>query len=217
MTVTRLRLPLAPRILLVLTACALLLLVAWAVWSRPVEGGLGACGPVASGAIVESEKFTPPGGKLTHGIVYGMKDILLDPMPLVPGEARVPGNAIDGSQLIGAILGPDGEVYQYFFPRAVTDDVTTDTFPAEGGIRYERVPARGVSFADQLAEQVAERAVRIEVGPYLATLTWADPSDNGTRTHNLYWSDGTYNYALVADRPASTLVNIGRGLVCKGV
>lgn len=31
---------------------------------------------------------------------------------------------------------------------------------------------------------------------------------------NLYWSDGTYRYAVIANRSAEELLRIGRGLVC---
>jgi hypothetical protein len=88
-------------------------------------------------------------------------------------------------------------------------------FLANGGIVYERQPlADGESFAAYLLATRGERAIPVEVGSHRAALVWADPFPNGLRTHNLYWSDGTFNYSLIADRPAEALVTIGRGLVC---
>ncbi|MBA2338070.1 MAG: hypothetical protein H0V96_10005 [Acidimicrobiia bacterium] len=45
-------------------------------------------------------------------------------------------------------------------------------------------------------------------------VVWADPDPTGTRTHNLYWSDGAFNYALIAERSAEEILTLGRSLVC---
>lgn len=56
----------------------------------------------------------------------------------------------------------------------------------------------------------------ISVGPHAGMLTWGDPDANGTRLHCLSWSDGLFNYRLMANQPAEDLLTLGRSLVCTG-
>ncbi|MGI8822088.1 MAG: hypothetical protein ACR2JP_02075 [Acidimicrobiia bacterium] len=62
----------------------------------------------------------------------------------------------------------------------------------------------------------ADRGVAVEVGSHEGMVVWADPDRTGTRTHNLYWSDGAFNYALIAERSAEEILALGRSLVCAG-
>jgi hypothetical protein len=59
-----------------------------------------------------------------------------------------------------------------------------------------------------------DRVVAVDVGLYSGGLVWADPGLDGTRTHNLYWSDAKFEYGLIAVRPPEVIVNLARGLVC---
>jgi len=130
-------------------------------------------------------------------------------------DADVASNAIDGQSLRWALVGEAGEVYRYFLSEPIPSQLTREEFMAKGGIEFDRDPvADGPSFAEYLIEVLGERAVRVAVADYTGALTWADPDINGLRTHNLYWSDGKYNYSLIADRSAAELVNLGRGLSC---
>ena len=92
--------------------------------------------------------------------------------------------------------------------------MTPSDFLVAGGIQYDRDRLDGKPFPDVLLADIPERASPVQVGPYTAVLTWADPLANGVRSHNLYWSDGAFNYGLIADRSALDLVDLGRSLVC---
>lgn len=199
-----------------LIVSALLLLAIGVGINRLSAGGFAACDAIADGVISESQEFTPAAVMLSGLPPIPLELVVPVAMPQIPADAAVRGNAVDGLPLQWAMVGPNGEIYQYFFDRPLAADITTWTFPAEGGVQFERDLARGHSFAAYLLTELGERAVEIGIGPFTATLTWADPLPNGIRTHNLYWSDGTYNYTLIADRPPATLVNIARRVVCEG-
>jgi hypothetical protein len=105
-------------------------------------------------------------------------------------------------------------LYQYFLDRPIPPGMTLDAFWTAGGIHLGRDPAEGGDFVGFLLEELGERAIAVEIGPYRGALTWADPTLDGTRTHNLYWSDGEYNFQLIGVRSAVDLANLGRAMVC---
>jgi hypothetical protein len=132
----------------------------------------------------------------------------------VPSDARV--DSIDGLPLRWASVSGNGEVYQYFLDTDIDPKLTIPEFIAAAGIELDRDPtSNGESFASFVLSTFGERAVKIELGNYEAALVWADPEINGIRTHHLYWSDGVYNYSLIADRSPEQLVTLGRDLVCE--
>ena len=69
-------------------------------------------------------------------------------------------------------------------------------------------------FAAYLLTTLGDRATPVYVGEHKGAMVWADPDSHGIRTHNLYWSDGTSNYAVIADLSAEATLNLGRVLVC---
>jgi hypothetical protein len=71
-----------------------------------------------------------------------------------------------------------------------------------------------MSFATYLTITFPARTTPVKVGSFDGALTWADPDANGVRTHNLYWSDGKFNYSLIVNRSADATLALGRGLVC---
>ena len=88
-------------------------------------------------------------------------------------------------------------------------------FISGGGIQVHKEPVIDEApFASYLLTTLGQRAVEVKVGDYQGALVWADPDSKGIRTHNLYWSDGEYNYALIADLSAQATLNMTRILVC---
>jgi hypothetical protein len=124
----------------------------------------------------------------------------------------VPTNELDGQPLWWA-TGAGDDTYLYFSQNA-SASTTLSGLLGGGGIVLERNRANDSAFVDYLLDQLGDRATPINIGQHRGVLTWADPDANGIRTHNLYWFDGAYIQALIADRPAWKLVNIGRDLVC---
>lgn len=170
------------------------------------------CATLREGQISESEKFTP--AEWQRGFNVGRLNPSGAGTPAIPTDALVPSNTLDGLPLQWAAAGEADTLYRYFLDRPHSADLTISTFLAAGGVEFDRDPARGESFAAYLLASEGERAVAVDLGPYQAALTWADPLENGVRPHDLYWSDGMFNYGLIADRSAVALVNLARGMVC---
>ena len=182
--------------------------------SRLSAGTPAGCASVAEGSIVESAKFTPYKNMRSH-LPPAPLNPQAAPIPDLAADTRVPANAIDGRSLQWAAVGKTGDAYQYFLDEPIAVDLTREDFMAMGGIEFDRDPQGDApTFAGSLLDLLGERAVQVAVGDHLGALTWADPDVNGLRTHNLYWSDGKYNYSLIANRSASELVNLGKGLAC---
>ena len=161
-------------------------------------------------AIAESARFTPYSGRLSH----------LPDSPLATGGGRAVDSSdrrMDGLALRWA--GGDGEhsSYEYFFDREFDGELTVPAFRAAGGIQLDREAHGGDPYtADDVIAQVGERAVQVQVGEFEGALVWADPESNGVRAHNLYWSDGTNNYTLIAVRDPRRMVQLAREFVCGG-
>ncbi|HET7685891.1 MAG TPA: hypothetical protein VFM19_05785 [Candidatus Limnocylindria bacterium] len=171
------------------------------------------CQAVVAGSVLESTTFTP---------WTDMRSRLLEP-PIRLGassvgaqtEVTIAGPSLDGLPLWWSVATESGEVYQYFAAQAVPDAVSTADFFGADGLLLERSPGADDAFIQYLLTELGERAVPVNVGGYQGALTWADPLSNGVRTHNLYWFDGAHTYALVGDRPAEALINLGRNLACR--
>lgn len=169
------------------------------------------CASAAPGSIKESAEFTPAAGQ--RGPV---------PVPLRQSQLPEAENAVDElvpdaelDQLPLRLALQNGDsLYRYFLDRPIPETMTPEDFWAAGGIQLEKDPWEGGDFAAFLLDELGDRAVPIEVGQYRAALTWADPTASGVRTHNLYWSDGASNYALITVRAPEAIVNLARELVC---
>jgi len=166
-------------------------------------------------SIVESKKFTPYEAMRSH-----LPDLPINPSaevaPPVPVEAQV--SSIDGLPLRWAIVGKTGSVYQYFLGTGIDSTLTLPDFYAAGGIVLDRDRTEndGEVFAEHLLATAGDRAVKVEIGDHTGALVWADPEVNGIRPHQLYWTDGEWNYILMADRSPEGLLTLGRELVCAG-
>jgi hypothetical protein len=182
--------------------------------ARLSAGSPAGCATIAENSIVESATFTPYEEMRSHLPPAPLNPEAV-PIPDLAADAEVPSNAMAGQSLRWAAVGEAGEVYQYFLNEPISKDVTREQFMAKGGIELDRDPVAGeLSFSEYLLDVLGQRTVRVAVGNYAGALTWADPDINGLRTHNLYWSDGKYNYSLIANRSAHELVNLGRARAC---
>jgi hypothetical protein len=170
------------------------------------------CDVVAPGSIVESAHFTPVEGTLTEPPDPPIT-MVGQPDTAVPADASV--ESIDGLPRRWAVISENGAAYQYFFTTELPVSLTVSEFYAAGGVQLDRDPVdNGESFAIYVLDSLGSRATRIEIGKHIGALVWADPLTNGVRPHYLYWSDGAWNYALMAKRPPVSLVNLARALVC---
>lgn len=163
--------------------------------------------------IVESNQFTPADGRLTSP-----QDPAINPAgeiaAHVPANARVP--SIDGFPLQHAVTNSNGAVYQYFYNAGIGRNLTVSEFLGTGGVQFDIDPTdNGESYPEYVLSTLGERAVRVEVGDYVGALTWADPDSNGIRPHYLVWSDGQYNYTLIADMEPEHVLTLARDLVCE--
>lgn len=181
-------------------------------------GGAGAserCTDVAEGAIVESVKFTPYAGRRDGPV--NQVAILPDGAQAdaeVPSQAAVRVTSLDGLARQHTIVGQNGEAYAYFLDEAL-NGLSRNEFISRGGIELDQDPrVTGTWFAANLIELHEGRALPVAVGAFDGALTWGDPDINGVRAHNVYWSDGQYEYALTADRSAASLVTLARSLAC---
>jgi hypothetical protein len=163
------------------------------------------------GPIAESTQFTPYEGR-GHSL---FEDIAITDA----GQAVESSESqMDGLPLRWQVGDDDRSYYQYFLETELDRQLTVPEFLAAGGIQLDRdLVADGNPYtaADVIA-QVGDRAVKIQIGDYKGALVWADPEINGARPHHLYWSDGTYDYALIAVRDPQRMVQLGRELVCGG-
>lgn len=200
------------RLLAWVTASVILAISLGAVVVSGAEPAAG-CAATAASSIQESSQFTPVEQRLTQPFDPPIT-VVGTAGTIVPEGVRV--SAIDGLPPQWAVVSSHGAVYQYFLATAL-DTLTVSEFRAAGGIELDRDPMdNGGDFSAYVLDSLGERATKVEVGSYTGALVWADPLINGLRPHYLYWSDATWNWALMADRTPEELVNLARDLVCSG-
>ncbi|MBA2338522.1 MAG: hypothetical protein H0V96_12350 [Acidimicrobiia bacterium] len=196
-----------------ITALAIVGLVGgWGYGSVRAEDG---CSPV-DGPIIESKEFTPA----------EMRRSSPPPVWLNPkSESAVGVQGFDGLQEIDSqplwwidTASADGLISEAaYYVNASAEPMLGSEFTRAGGVLLYRESVTDHGYTTTyIFERLGERAVQVEVGSYEAALVWADPSPAGTRTRNLYWSDGTFNYSLIAERSAEEILTLGRSVVCAG-
>ena len=159
---------------------------------------------------MESQQFAPVESRFTQPLDPSIKAVGQQAIP-VPQDAFVA--SIDGLPHQWAVVSTNGAVYQYFLATEIDDGLTVSEFRAAGGIELDRDPVdNGEDFSVYLLDTLGDRATKFEIGNRTGALVWADPLINGVRPHYLYWSDGMWNYALMADRSP----DVARDLVCGG-
>ena len=200
------------RVMTALAVTALSALAMVVFVAGPGSASARDCGPVAEGSIRDATAFTP------YSSTWAQPERAL-PVGKLPAAA-IPADlaslaVLDSLQVQYSMdLGGDGEVI-YFHDRPIAEGTVTSEFLGRGGIQLERYRMDGTTFYEVLLKEFPARAQPVKVGPFAGAMTWADPEANGVRTHNVYWADGTFNYALIADRSASSLLTLARVVACR--
>lgn len=171
------------------------------------------CAPLVAGTLVESAQFTPYEDRHSH-----LPEVALNGtggrMPAILADSLVPSNVLDDLPLRWAAVGVKGTLYRYFLAGEIGREMTYPEFLADGGIVLSREPGQGAPIVAVVLNQLGDRGVAVDVGQYPGALSWGDPESNGVRAHQILWSDGAFNYTLIADRTAEETVNLARGMVC---
>lgn len=175
------------------------------------------CSAATRADFVESTAFTP--GDLQR------RPIRI-PAPLnpagdalsLPTSSGVAPTSLGGLPLQFAIAR-ETRLKLYYLGRPVDKLMTPDDFFSAGGLRLEHEPrlqdSQFETFAEDLLQTAGDRALPVEIGPYQGALVWADPTPTSDlRTHNVYWSDGVDEYALVGVAEPDAIVNIARSIAC---
>jgi hypothetical protein len=138
----------------------------------------------------------------------------------LPDELRTAGDTLGGLSVVAAFANPVLDAASvYFLDRGLADTDTHETVLADGGVYLDRQLSGnpGENFAVVIANQARNRAVVVKLGTRDAALVWADPDRNGTRLHNLMWSDATHIYTLTALGSPERMVAMGRAVVCGAI
>jgi hypothetical protein len=200
---------LAPRVVLLGSGLILFFVVFRAL--PPEASAAAGCIPAEPGSIAESQAFNPASSS------RALPELPLDPSGLVATSftsSRAP-SSVDGRDVQFVVEMPTGDVYAYYATDALGPEMTPSEFFRAGGVLFQsEAITDGGTFAEAVAAVAGDRAVRVDVGAFGGVMTWADPSRMGVRTHNLYWSDGKSNFALLAERTPEQLVNLARAYVC---
>ena len=187
-----------------------LALVAALIFAIAALGVEDSCASMAEGVIVESAEFTP---------YDQMRTKPLDPIVIgtsaaesVSAMAQYGLATVSGLPLRHTVSATDGSVYAYYLDGDL-NGLTRSEFLRLGGIEFDQDTGDG-SFAKYLLDTFRHRAVPVTIGSFEGAVTWGDPLADGVRPHGVYWSDGKYNYSLIADRSAADLVSLARDIVC---
>jgi hypothetical protein len=184
-------------------------------WSTGQASPVDGCSSVPEGSITESQRFTPyeaRRSKLPYSeaiLAQGQK-----------GETALASIAVVRSAALDGLarqhtVGTADAVYQYYLDRPI-GGLSRAAFMKAGGIELAQESQAGnVDFAASLFTMgFGDRVTHVQVGPYSGALTWGDPDEGGTRTHNVYWADGVNNYSISADRSAAVVLSLARSLAC---
>ena len=200
-----------PRRVLVVAVAAALVLAA----AGPAAELRPGCGRVPAGSITESQAFVP--GNLQKGPMKG--DAPVNPSgkgATVPKRAGLAPATLGGQPL--SYVRPLGRgVKLYYLTGGIDAEMTSTEFLAAGGLRLEHQPREDMSdtAAGIVLATAGDRAIAVAIGPYEGALVWADPTPlTELRTHNLYWSDGVEEYAIIGVLGPEAIVNLGRNVVC---
>lgn len=182
--------------------------------SRIIAASIDNCGPSDVAAFKESQAYVPYAARRSVALSLPITSVgSAEDQPAAAGT--IPSDAIGGLSRRWIVRMDTGSVYQYFFKAPIDAQLTPEEFLAQGGVQLDMDPlADGVPFWQSLQDQSPTRVTRVKIGEFDGVAVWADPVSNGMRTHNVYWSDGRYNYGLIADRPIAIAVDLARGLAC---
>lgn len=197
-----------------LTLPLAMLMVGGSIFVATSSSAPAGCERVEPASIRESMQFTPAdqrrgGARPERPIAQTMPRLQsADSILQLP-------ESIDGLGVQHVSSMAPGSVYLFYWDAPIAADLTPAKFYASGGVAFLLEPrGDGESFADSLPGLIGDRATKVDIGPHRGVLTWADPTVDGVRTHNLYWADETTNYSLIGVREPDRIVNLARGIVC---
>lgn len=184
-------------------------------------GNSSGCGPPEIPPLGPENVGTPPSPLVPPPRILSAGEVVTstDDVRSRGFDAILP-TAIPAGVLLQAITveagfgGSINELRLYYSPTPVNTATTLSDVIADGGMLLLQRVSRGVDAA-YVKEEVGERAVIVEVGPYDAALIWGDPVHHGVRAYSLLWSDGTYDWTLRSgfETPESA-VSVGRSIYC---
>jgi hypothetical protein len=175
------------------------------------------CGP-ATDPLFKSAAYSPVGDQLT-AVEY-------PPLVAAGGEpASTSVLAATGlaSVMLPANLAPQVVVHfgvnqeavvVYYAAGPLLPQATVVDLVRAHGMEFSRQPA-GAGSAAAVLSAVGDRAVQLKVGPYDAAIVHADPiGSDDLRAYELHWSDGTSDFMVYGNVPATDLIAAGRSLYC---
>jgi hypothetical protein len=106
-------------------------------------------------------------------------------------------------------------IRSYFGDKPVEEDVSLWDYMEAGGVMLRQRRTTGMDGAAWKA-LVGERAIPVAVGTSDGVLVWGDPhSEGGFRPYNVFWSDGSYDWALESGfETPDDAVDMARSTVC---
>jgi len=116
----------------------------------------------------------------------------------------------------GPGTGPEVQrsVLTYFSPEPIGETTTLGDLLRAGGALFVQETTDGHD-ARSVIDAAGDRALAVKIGPYDAAFVHADAIDEeGTRTFNLYWSDGVLDFSLEANVDPADAIAMGQSLYC---
>lgn len=158
--------------------------------------------------IEESKEFTAREERLSQRLLPPQPEPLI---PLPEGVKPPVSESLDGLQArgrtrFGATVYLDEPVREVTYSQVWT----------RGGLVLEDLgTAAGHSYPERMKKDFGDRVVLTEVGPYIASVHWADPDTSGVRPHYVIWTDAKgRTFTLTGVRDAAEIVSIAREAVC---
>lgn len=181
----------------------------------PMEEG---CGPSAPDLGPRTgDPGNPFGASIPHPIRETGRAVSEDQAAQAFESFIEPKRLPDGLAL-QAILLPEVEsevVRLYYAEKPLDEQVALEDWLASRvGVVEERA-ARGGT-ADVAMETMQGRGTLVRVGSYDAAIVLSTPISSGVKTTNLYWSDGTRDWTIIANLEPSETLDLARSIYCDG-
>jgi len=101
----------------------------------------------------------------------------------------------------------------YYANSPLGSDERIEDLLARGGISLEITPTAGID-GPYVMSQVGSRGMKVSIGGQSATLVHSDEIRPGLRPYNLYWSDGTYDFAIQGGGDATSVLTLAASMYC---
>lgn len=163
--------------------------------------------------MAEDPSFTPYASRLSHP-PFANEPLAL--RPVIDGTTPPDGipTELEGLPLVGILESPASTTAAY--ATVLGPSTRPSQFLESGGILLNRYASNGDSIADDLRadRDIGDRVSIVDVGPYRAAVTWADPDERGVRVHHVLWTEGYEEVDVYAVHEAELLVAATRQWVC---